>query len=103
MMRRLLAVLVSSACLWTGIPASASAAAEGAEPVQASAPDPAAGKGNQPPLPPGPAVDLTKAQGYDNLGPGVIIASVAGATALLFLMMFADDDDDDDDSPTGTN
>ena len=39
----------------------------------------------------------------DDIGPGVIIASVAGATALLFLLMFSDGDDDNSSPPTGSN
>jgi hypothetical protein len=103
MSRRVLAVLFSSVCLWTSIPASASAATEAAKPAQAA--EAAARTANRPPLPPGRALDIRTAQGegFDDLGPGVIIASVAGATALLFLMMFSDDDDDGSSPPTGTN
>ena len=103
MPRKLLAVLVSSAFLWTSIAANASPAAEPKEPAQVSAPQTA---GNPSPLPPGPA-RIQTAQGLedDDLGPGVILAAWAVAIAAVFLVAFSGGDDDDDDGPptTGTN
>jgi hypothetical protein len=106
MPRKLLAVLVSSAFLWTSIAANASPAAEPAEPPQASTPQTTADTGNRAPLPPGPA-RINPAQGLedDDLGPGVILAAWAAAIAVVFLVAFSGGDDDDDDAPptTGTN
>jgi len=104
MPRKLLALLVSSAFLWTGIAANASPATEPAEPAQASAPQTAADTGNRAPLPPGP-VRIKTAQGLedDDLGPGVIIAAWAAAIAVVFLVAFSGGDDDEDTPSTGTN
>jgi hypothetical protein len=105
MPRKVLAVLVSSAFLWTGVAANASPAADPREPPQAAAPQTAA-TGNPSPLPPGPA-RIKTAQGLedDDLGPGVILAAWAAAIAVVFLVAFSGGDDDDDDTPptTGTN
>ncbi len=105
MSRRLSAVLLSSAWVWTAIAGGASAAPAPANPPPVIVAQNTAGAGNQPPLPPGRAVDLRDGQGgaEDDIGPGVIIASVVGATAVLFLMMFSDGDDDDSSPPAGTN
>lgn len=105
MSRRLLAVLLSSAWFWTAIAVGASAAPAPANPP-ASTRESTASTPNQPPLPPGRAVDIRKAQGLedDDLGPGVIIAGIVGATAALFLLLFSDGDDDDSTTPTtGSN
>ena len=105
MPRKLLAVLVSGAFLWTGVAANASPATEPAEPAQASAPQTAADTGNRAPLPPGPA-RIKTAQGLedDDLGMGLILASWAAAVAVVFLVAFSGGDDDDEDTPsTGTN
>ncbi len=105
MPRKLLAVLVSSAFLWTSVAANASPATEPAEPAQASAPQTTADTGNRAPLPPGPA-RIKTAQGLedDDLGMGLILASWAAAVAVVFLVAFSGGDDDDEDTPsTGTN
>src|SRR5688572_6812969 len=110
MPRKLLAVLISSAFLWTSVAANASPATEQAEPAQAleslTAPQSTADTGNRAPLPPGPA-RIKTAQGLedDDLGMGLIIASWAAAVAVVFLVAFSGGDDDDDDGPptTGTN
>jgi hypothetical protein len=101
MSRKLLAVVLSSACLWTTIATSASAAADAAKQTPVSVPQTTASTGNKPPLPPGRAVNIQRAQGdgYDDLGPGVIIASWAAAAGALVLMMFGGDDDDDSSPP----
>ena len=105
MPRKLLAVLVSGAFLWTGIAANASPAAEQAEPAQISAPQTTAAPVNRAPLSPGPA-RIKPAQGLedDDLGMGLILASWAAAVAVVFLVAFSGDDDDDEGPPTtGTN
>ncbi len=106
MPRKLLALLVSCAFLWTSVAANASPAAEPVEPTQASAPQTTADAGNRAPLPPGPA-RIKTAQGLedDDLGMGLILASWAAAVAVVFLVAFSGDDDDDDEGPptTGTN
>ena len=105
MPRKLLAVLVSSAFLWTSVAANASPAAEPAEPTQASVPQTSADTGNRAPLPPGPA-RIKTAQGLedDDLGMGLILASWAAAVAVVFLVAFSGDDNDDEGPPTtGTN
>jgi hypothetical protein len=101
MPRKLLALLVSSAFLWTGVAANASPATEPAEPAPASTTD----TGNRAPLPPGPA-RIKTAQGLedDDLGMGLILASWAAAVAVVFLVAFSGDDDEEEDTPsTGTN
>ena len=105
MPRKLLALLVSSAFLWTSVAANASPATEPAEPAPVSAPQTTADTGNRAPLPPGPA-RIKTAQGLedDDLGMGLILASWAAAVAVVFLVAFSGDDDDDEDTPsTGTN
>jgi len=105
MPRKLLAVLVSGAFLWTSIAANASPAVEQAEPAQVSTPQTTADPGNRAPLPAGPA-RIKTAQGLedDDLGMGLIIASWAAAVAVAFLVAFSGDDDDDEGPPTtGTN
>ena len=103
MPRKLLAVLVSSAFLWTSTVASASPAPEPMKPAQTAAPE-TARAGNTSPLPPGPA-RIKPAQGLedDDLGIGVILGSAAVITGLLFWMMADDDDDDEGPPTTGTN
>ena len=98
MLRKLLAVALSSALVMTSI---AAGAAEPATPAPAKT-VPAAK--NTPPLPPGGA-RIKKAQGLedDDLGPGVIIAGIVVATGFLVWLMFHEDDDDDTSSGTGTN
>jgi len=109
MPRKLLAVIVSSAFLWTSVAAGASTATEPAEPARApealTAPQAIADTGNRAPLPPGPA-RIKTAQGLedDDLGMGLILASWAAAVAVAFLVAFSGGDDDDDGPPTtGTN
>lgn len=94
-----LAVLLSSAWLWTAIAASALAAPATVPPTTAIAKT--ASTANQPPLPPGRAVGIRKAQGgaEDDLGIGVIIASWVGAAALI-LWVVSDHDDDNSTAPT---
>jgi hypothetical protein len=103
MPRKLLAVLVSSAFLWTGMASAASPGAEPAKPAQTTA---SQSTGNNSPLPAGPA-RIKTAQGLedDDIGPGVIIASLAAAVAVAFLVAFSGGDNDDDEGPptTGTN
>ena len=107
MPRKLLAVLVSSAFLWTGVAANASPATEQAEPAQApkalTIPHATADTGNRAPLPPGPA-RIKTAQGLedDDLGMGLILASWAAAVAVAFLVAFSGGDDDESTS-TGTD
>ena len=109
MPRRILAVLVSSAFLWSSIAANASPATEPKEPAQApvalTVPQTIAPNGNKSPLPPGPT-RIKTAQGLedDDLGMGLILASWAAAVAVVFLVAFSGDDDDDEGPPaTGTN
>jgi hypothetical protein len=107
MPRKQIAILVSSAFLWTSVAANASPATEPAEPAQAAvAVTTSAPNGNKAPLPPGPA-RIKTAQGLedDDLGMGLILASWAAAVAVVFLVAFSGDDDDDDEGPptTGTN
>jgi hypothetical protein len=105
MSRKLLAVFVSSAFLMTSIAASAAAPATPA-PTPAAASQTASTTAtttkNQPPLPPGRAINKAQGEEYSDLGPGVIIAGIAVATGLLVWLMFHDDDDDSSSS-TGTN
>jgi hypothetical protein len=103
MMRVPLAIVLSGALISSGMsPAAFAAAAPAPQPAQVSAPQTGASTGNQPPLPPGRAVDLREMQGGadDDIGIGVIVLSWVAAGALLFLIFSGDDDDDS--SPTGT-
>ena len=103
MPRKPLAVIVSSAFLWTSVAAHAAPALEPEEPAQISAPQTTADPGNRAPLPPGPA-RIKTAQGLedDDLGMGLILASWAAAVAVVFLVAFSGDDDDESTS-TGTD
>ena len=98
MSRKSIAILLSSALLLATV---TSAAGAPASLTPASASQTAASAKNQPPLTPGPA-RIKKAQGLedDDLGPGIIIGSIAVATGLLFWLMFHDDEDDT--TTTGT-
>ena len=101
MPRKFLAVLVSSAFLWTGI---ASAAQPALEPAKRAPSQPTAA-GNKSPLPAGPA-RIKTAQGLeeDDLGPGIIILSWAAAIGIAFAVAFSGGDDEDEAPPTtGTN
>jgi hypothetical protein len=99
MLRKLLAVVVSSAFLMTSVAAGATEPAKPA-PAPAPASQTAATPKNQPPLPPGRAINKAQGEGYSDLGPGVIIGGIVVATGLLFWLMFKDDDDSS--SSTGT-
>jgi hypothetical protein len=103
MLRKSVAVLVSSAWLLTGTAAIASAATQAATQPQVPATQTGTSTKNEPPLPPAGAVDIKKAQGgeFSDLGFGVILISWLAAGGLLFLI-FAGDDDDDNGGPTGT-
>jgi hypothetical protein len=103
MSRKLIAVVVSSAFLMTSIAASAADPQTPAPAPQTAGTTTATTAKNEPPLPPGRARDIKKAQGLgdDDLGPGVIIASIAVATGILVWLMFKGDDDSS--SSTGTN
>ena len=106
MTRRLSAVLLSSALLWTAIATGAAGAPAPANPPPVIVVQNTPGPGNQPPLPPGRAVDLRDGQGgaEDDIGPGIIIAGIVGGTAALFLLLFSDGDDDNSTTPTtGSN
>ncbi len=105
MSRKLIAVVVSSAFLLTSIAAGAAAPATPA-PAPAAASQTASTTTtsttkNQPPLPPGRAINKAQGEEYSDLGPGVIIAGIVAATGLLVWLMFKDDDDSS--SSTGTN
>lgn len=105
MARMPLAVVLSGALILSGMsPAAFAAAAPAPQPAQASAPPAAPRTGNQPPLPPGRAVDLRDMNGGadDDLGIGLIVLSWVAAGALLFLIFSGDDDDDSSSPPTGT-
>lgn len=103
MPRKLLAVLVSSAILWTSAVSAAPSTAEPVKPAQTTSPQtPTAG--NTSPLPAGPA-RIKTAQGLegDDIGPGVIIAAWAAAIAVAFLVAFSGGDEDFEPPTTGTN
>src|SRR5262245_42478203 len=101
MLRKSLAILLSGAWLLVSTAASAASATEAAKvpPVPATTRTPDSAK-YQPPLPPGGALDIKKAQGGD-LGIGVILLSWAAAGGLLFWIFSSIDNDDD--SSSGTN
>jgi hypothetical protein len=100
MPRKFLAVLVSSAFLWTGIASAAQPAPEPAKP----APTQTAPAGNKSPLPPG-AARIKTAQGRedDDLSPVIIVAAWAAAIGIAFAVAFSGGDDDDSPPTTGTN
>jgi hypothetical protein len=106
MPRKFLAVLVSSAVLWTSLASAAQPAAEPVKPAPAAtAPKAATPAGNTSPLPAGPA-RIKTAQGLeeDDLGPGIIILSWAAAIGIAFAVAFSGGDDEDESPPTtGTN
>ena len=101
MPRKLLAVVVSSAFLMTSVALGAPSAPEPAPPPAPAAVQPAPA-GNQPPLPPGRAINKAQGEEYDDLGMGVIIAAWAAALAVIFLVAFSNNGDEES-APTGTN
>ena len=105
MPRKLLAIALSSAVLWTSVAAAAQPAAEPVKPAPAATSPNTTATGNKSPLPPGPA-RIKTAQGLEenDLGPGVIIAAWAVAIGAAFAVAFSGGDDDDNGPPTtGTN
>jgi len=99
MWRKPLAVVLSGAWLFTSTVAGASQPASPPSPPQP--PPSAAPIKNTPPLAPGGAVGIRQAQGYSDIGFGVIVLSWLAAGGIL-LLIFSSTDDDEDDSTSGT-
>lgn len=91
MSRKLLAVALSSALLSTTILTGAAAAP--ANPAPSSAAQTASAAKNQPPLPPGRAIDRAQGEEPGDLGPILILGGIAAGTAIVLLMILNGDDD----------
>ena len=100
MWRKPLAVVLSGAWLFASTVANAqqTAAAPGLPQLATSSAQPSK---NTPPLAPGGAVGIREAQGYSDLGFGVILLSWLAAAGLL-VWIFTSTDEDEDNAPTGT-
>src|SRR5262245_18582871 len=94
MWRKLLAVILSGAWLFTSTVASASQPASAPNPPPATTASAPASR-NTPPLPPGGALDIHKAQGYSDLGFGVILLSWIAAGGLIWLIIASTNSDND--------
>jgi hypothetical protein len=103
MLRKSLAVVVSSAWLLTSTAAIAASATEAAKTPPVPAGQSSTSTKNEPPLPPAGPVDIKNAQGqFSDWGIGAILVTYLAAGGLLAWIFFSIDDDDDDDGPTGT-